>query len=81
LQDRSVSAHHCEIQRGPGGMLLRDLGSSNGTRINERRIRTSSVREGDRITIGRVQVSLREIRPLRRAGGWLRWLRRIRHSD
>lgn len=81
LQDRSVSAHHCEIQRGPGGVFVRDLGSSNGTRINERRIRTASIREGDRITIGRVQLSLREIRSGHRTGGWLRWLRRLRHPD
>lgn len=81
LQDRSVSAHHCEIQRGPGGVFVRDLGSSNGTRINERRIRTASMREGDQITIGRVQLNLREIRSGHRTGGWLRWLRRLRHAD
>lgn len=81
FQDRSISAHHCEIQQGPGGVFVRDLGSSNGTRINERRIRTAAMREGDRLSIGRVQLSLREIRALRRAGGWLGWLRRFRHTD
>ncbi|MGA1371515.1 MAG: FHA domain-containing protein [Pseudomonadales bacterium] len=81
FQDRSVSAHHCEFHYGPGGVFLRDLGSSNGTRVNEKRVKTTVVRDGDRITIGRVHMTLREVVPLRRARHWLQWLRRSPHAD
>ena len=38
LSDRAVSRHHAEVRLTPEGLLLRDLGSTNGTFINEVRI-------------------------------------------
>lgn len=38
LNDRAVSRHHAEVRLTPEGLLLRDLGSTNGTFINEVRI-------------------------------------------
>lgn len=34
LTDTSVSRRHLELTAGPGGIVLRDLGSGNGTRVN-----------------------------------------------
>ena len=34
LTDRAVSRRHAEIRMTPNGLLLRDLGSTNGTFIN-----------------------------------------------
>jgi DNA-binding NtrC family response regulator len=38
LTDRAVSRRHAEIRMTPSGLLLRDLGSTNGTFINDVRI-------------------------------------------
>ena len=35
LTDRAVSRRHAEIRMTPAGLLLRDLGSANGTLIND----------------------------------------------
>jgi hypothetical protein len=34
LADPNVSGHHAVLQRGPDGVVLRDLGSTNGTTVN-----------------------------------------------
>lgn len=50
--DRS-SRRHCEIFFGPGGWLIRDLGSSNGTAVNGKKIeRPASLNEGDVVSVG-----------------------------
>ena len=38
LTDRAISRRHAEIRMTPAGLLLRDLGSTNGTFINDVRI-------------------------------------------
>jgi pSer/pThr/pTyr-binding forkhead associated (FHA) protein len=54
LVDRpTVSARHCRLTRDAEGYALEDLGSSNGTCVNGRRITSSvRVRPQDRITLG-----------------------------
>jgi hypothetical protein len=57
LVDSSVSRHHVEIRVQPDGILVRDLGSSNGTFINDGRLVPNTdalVRPGDRLRIGNV---------------------------
>lgn len=39
LDHKSVSKLHCVLVRTPEGLLVRDLGSTNGTRINGQRVR------------------------------------------
>jgi pSer/pThr/pTyr-binding forkhead associated (FHA) protein len=34
LADPQVSGHHAVVQRGPDGVVVRDLGSTNGTTVN-----------------------------------------------
>lgn len=47
LDDFSVSRHHAELVPGPQGWVLRDLGSSNGTSVNEVRIQGETLLRGD----------------------------------
>lgn len=53
IDDRSISRQHAEVVRDSGGtVVLRDLGSKNGTLINDARYRERELREGDLLRIG-----------------------------
>lgn len=52
LVDREVSKEHASIERIGNAFLLRDLGSSNGTFVNGRRVRELRLRDGDEIALG-----------------------------
>lgn len=47
-----VSRHHCEVSVSDGKVAVRDLGSSNGTFVNKRRVTQADVQAGDLIAIG-----------------------------
>src|SRR5262245_42813153 len=52
-----VSRHHCVFVVDDYGVRLRDLGSTNGTRVNGELIRTEAVLcDGDQITIGKLDL-------------------------
>ncbi len=53
LDDHEVSRRHAEIRRGDKGLVLGDLGSSNGTFVNDVRVERAELAAGDRIRIGR----------------------------
>jgi len=59
LPDDTVSRRHCELSKEPGGILVRDLGSTNGTRVDGARIETATVPPGTVLRIGEVEVALR----------------------
>ncbi len=52
VDDESSSRAHCEIRRHGDVLRLRDLGSTNGTYVNNRRATEVVVNDGDRISIG-----------------------------
>jgi pSer/pThr/pTyr-binding forkhead associated (FHA) protein len=52
LQDPFVSYRHARITETAAGCVLKDLGSSNGTWINQRRIQWQVLQDGDLIDIG-----------------------------
>lgn len=52
LPDTAVSRVHAELHREGGGYVLQDLGSSNGTYLNGRRIDRSPVHPGDVLRVG-----------------------------
>ena len=53
LSDKSVSRHHTEIKKTKKGYLLTDLGSHNGTKVNEKLITQSVLlKHDDKIQIG-----------------------------
>lgn len=51
LEHKSVSKIHCVIVKTDGLLLLRDLGSTNGTRVNGTRIRRAALLPNDQISI------------------------------
>jgi pSer/pThr/pTyr-binding forkhead associated (FHA) protein len=51
LDHKSVSKMHCVIVKTDGLLLLRDLGSTNGTRVNGQRIRRAALLPNDQVTI------------------------------
>lgn len=61
LSDASVSSFHAELVADDGGTTLTDLGSSNGTTVNGRRIQTQLLRAGDRIFFASVGARYEEV--------------------
>ncbi len=67
--DRRTSRAHASLARTEGGWRVRDLGSRNGTLINDRPIRGEElIRSGDRLLIGETLFVL-ESEPPSAAGG------------
>jgi hypothetical protein len=52
LQDPNVSRRHAELRRDEGGWQIVDLGSTNGIKVNGRRVNIQPLSPGDQITIG-----------------------------
>jgi hypothetical protein len=52
LTDQAVSRHHCIIAVTPEGFLLRDLGSTNGTRLSGFRVQAAYLEPGATISVG-----------------------------
>jgi FHA domain-containing protein len=52
VSDPNVSRRHIELRRGEHGWTAIDLGSTNGMKINGRRVSQAQLGPGDRITIG-----------------------------
>ncbi len=63
LPDPSISRHHCVIRKLGGGFEIQDLQSSNGVLVNGNRVQASPLRDGDRITLGQVQLTFQDPRP------------------
>ncbi len=53
LNDEQVSRFHAKIQDADGRLILTDLESTNGTRVNGRPARLRVLQPGDQIQIGR----------------------------
>jgi hypothetical protein len=52
VSDPNVSRRHIELRRGERGWAAVDLGSTNGMKVNGRRLGHAELEPGDRITIG-----------------------------
>jgi diguanylate cyclase (GGDEF)-like protein len=52
IAHRSVSRRHCEIWRIADSYRVRDLGSTNCTRVNEALVDEAELADGDHLTIG-----------------------------
>ncbi len=58
LRDRAVSSRHCRFEPGPRGVVLRDLGSRNGTWVDGRRVMSVELGAGAAIRVGRTDLHL-----------------------
>jgi adenylate cyclase len=63
--DPTISRRHAELQLAPGGVLVRDLGSSNGTFLNGARLTEATATDGDVVTFGKVAFHVREVTPIK----------------
>lgn len=52
LGDPNVSRRHAELRRTEEGIVVTDLGSTNGTRVNGVPVREHQLDSGDEITVG-----------------------------
>jgi len=59
LPDDTVSRHHCEVERRAEGVLVKDLGSTNGTRIAGSKVTEALAPPGAILRFGEVEVVVR----------------------
>jgi Protein of unknown function (DUF3662)/FHA domain len=59
VQDTGASRRHAEIRRQGGDFVIVDLGSTNGTLVNDSPVSEHTLENGDRITIGRTVLEFR----------------------
>ena len=53
-----VSRQHCCMTQADGEVVVRDLGSTNGTRINGERVEVGRLRPGDELSIAHYRYRL-----------------------
>ncbi len=56
LPEPASSRVHAEVMDSPEGWTIRDNGSSNGTFVNGRKIKSKVLEDGDRVRIGTVEL-------------------------
>jgi signal transduction histidine kinase len=52
LHDHEVSRRHAELRLAPNGYQIVDLGSANGTYVNDRPVDRKALQSGDRVQLG-----------------------------
>jgi hypothetical protein len=52
LRDGRASRHHARIDARRGTLILSDLGSTNGSWVNDRRVESIALGEGDQVRLG-----------------------------
>ena len=57
-----VSRLHCRITAAEEDLEIVDLSSTNGTFVNDRRVKKAHVKSGDRLRIGRVELTVEKSR-------------------
>jgi FHA domain len=58
LDSLRVSRHHCCMTQENGEVMVRDLGSTNGIRINGQRVEIGRIRPGDELSIAHIRYRL-----------------------
>jgi hypothetical protein len=61
MKDPSVSGRHAELTPTPAGFRVNDLGSTNGTYVNDKRVTTSDLIDNDTVRIGRVNCKFKSV--------------------
>ena len=59
-----VSRLHCQIVAEDERLAVEDLSSTNGTFVNDKRIKKANLENGDRLRIGRVELTVERQRAL-----------------
>lgn len=56
LDDITVSRRHAEISKRGGALVVRDVGSLNGTYVNRERVEEAVLEPGDELQIGKFKL-------------------------
>jgi pSer/pThr/pTyr-binding forkhead associated (FHA) protein len=59
LDHKSISKLHCIIAKTDGLLLIRDLGSTNGTRVNGQRVRRAALLPNDTLAIANLKYQIK----------------------
>ena len=51
-----VSRLHCQLTATEDALHVKDLGSTNGTFVNGKRVKTAELKQGDRLSVGRLEL-------------------------
>lgn len=68
VDDSLASRMHCRLTATDDGLLIADLGSTNGTFVNGSRQERATLDDGDRLRLGRVEIDVRRDKPQQRRG-------------
>jgi pSer/pThr/pTyr-binding forkhead associated (FHA) protein len=61
LDHKSISKLHCVLVKTEGLLLLRDLGSTNGTRVNGQRVRRAALLPNDQIQLASLRYTVQVV--------------------
>ncbi len=53
-----LSRVHCRVSAADAGLAVEDLQSTNGTYVNSKRVEQSQLRNGDRLRLGRLELTV-----------------------
>lgn len=53
LDDITVSRRHCDVTQESGRFVVQDVGSLNGTYVNQKRVDSAELTQGDELQIGK----------------------------
>jgi len=54
-----VSRLHCRLEAGDDALDVIDLQSTNGTYVNDKRVSRARLADGDRLKVGRVELTVK----------------------
>lgn len=58
ISEPSVSSHHCEILLRGDQVFVKDLGSTNGTYVDDRKFGEGPVKPGQKLRLGQVELMI-----------------------
>jgi hypothetical protein len=61
MKDASISGRHAEFSATSSGFRVNDLGSTNGTYVNDKRVTTSDLIDNDNVKLGRVNFKFKTV--------------------
>lgn len=61
LSDQQASAHHARLVAETSGVAIEDLGSTNGTFVNDRQVNRQQLAHDDRIRVGQTEMSFQVV--------------------
>ncbi|MCD4656953.1 MAG: FHA domain-containing protein, partial [Planctomycetes bacterium] len=65
LSENKSSRRHCQIRKTDDGYFIKDLDSSNGTIVNEEKVKDSKLNLGDKIMVGKTVIYFGEPVPVK----------------